>query len=113
MQERRLARFVRAIDDIQALAHPLELQSAPDAVAFDFQGKKFHGRWYHTTNGFSHEPADSDTFYLILLFVRTGDIWVYGRKMKDKGNCRTTHPSNSELNIIHRGGVAGQQAKAI
>ena len=46
MQQRRLARLVRAVDDVQTLAHPLELQSAPDAVAFDFQGKQFHRRWW-------------------------------------------------------------------
>ena len=46
MEKRRLARFVRAVDDIQTLAHALELQSAPDAIAFDFQGKKFHVRWF-------------------------------------------------------------------
>ena len=46
VQERRLARLVGAVDDVQTFAHPLELQSAPDAVAFDFQGKKFHARWF-------------------------------------------------------------------
>ena len=44
MQKRRLARLVGAVDDVQTLAHPLKLQSAPDAVAFDFQGKQFHTR---------------------------------------------------------------------
>ena len=42
VQERRLARLVGTVDDVQTLAHPLEFQSAPDAVAFDFQGKQFH-----------------------------------------------------------------------
>ncbi len=44
VQHGRFARLVRAVDHIDALAHALELQAIPDAIAFDIQGEEFHKR---------------------------------------------------------------------